>query len=809
MINMIRSIIFSAIFFAIPALFIPGSATAQTTVTASLINQFEQYQVNHLQEKLFVHTDKTFYLAGERIWFKLYLLDGILLQPLSLSKVAYVEVMDKDNKPVLQTKISLAHAAGNGSLLLPASMTSGNYMLRAYTQWMKNYGPHVFYEQQLTVINTLKENIIIDSTKKTGHDIHFFPEAGNLVGGLTSTIAFKITGPNAHLLSCKGIITDEKKDSIAAFNTLLFGMGSVAFTPKYGIKYQAVAECSDGSKLVTALPQVYQRGMVLNLAKKTGGLIHITVRGTSNFDNTNVFLFAHSRQSVQAVQSAALVNGVANFSFNDSQLADGVSQFTLFNADKQPVCERLYFKRPVAKLSLALSTDKPIYQAREKVTVSVTAADELKEPVAAELSMSVFLIDSLQTTDYNDITSYLYLQSELKGTVIAPTYYFDEKSPFVDEATDNLLLTQGWRRFNWEDVLQNKQPSFEFLPEQEGILVTGKIVQRNNGISVANVPAYLTIPGQYFQFIPASSSKNGRLRFSTKYFVGTTELILQANPANASAYSIELDSPFSPAFSGNKPTPFSLSPDTRTKLTNRHIAMQVENTYNVKEKTHFLPVVNKDSTAFYGTPSHFFYLDEYTRFNTMEEVLKEFVTDVRVRKKDGHFNIRILNRASLSFFPDEPLVLIDGLPVFDMDKVLQVNPANIKKVDIIAKQYYNGAGGYDGIISYRSYDGDMGGYTLPPDAVVVKFDGLQQQREFYNPGYETATSRQIRIPDLRNVLYWNPAIKTGKDGTDAMHFFSSDIAGKFAILLQGNSTKSRTGSQLITIQVQDPSPVSK
>src|ERR1700712_1800097 len=127
------------------ALLICLAAISQSAVTSDLQDKFTQYQLHSLQEKIFVHTDKTFYLAGEIIWFKIYNVDESFNKPIDLSKVAYVEIISEDQKAVMQAKIALQDGAGNGSLIIPSSIASGNYKLRSYTSRMKNFSADYFF----------------------------------------------------------------------------------------------------------------------------------------------------------------------------------------------------------------------------------------------------------------------------------------------------------------------------------------------------------------------------------------------------------------------------------------------------------------------------------------------------------------------------------------------------------------------------------------------------------------------------------------------------------------------------------------
>ncbi len=335
-------------------------------------------------------------------------------------------------------------------------------------------------------------------------------------------------------------------------------------------------------------------------------------------------------------------------------------------------------------------------------------------------------------------------------------------------------------------------------------MISGKVINKNTGQPAANVPVFLSFPGKQFQALNAVSDNNGRVQFNPQSFTGISDVVIKTAD-NDSLYRVEIDNPFSNKPAAKNIAAFTLPVNVKNDLTNRHIAMQVENTYNLQAKKKYTSLIESiDTTAFYGLPSFSFYLDAYTRFNTMEEVLREFVTDVRVRKKGDNFTIRVLDRPTVTFYNDNPLVLIDGVPVLNMNKVMEIMPTAVKKVDVLSRRFYAGASVYDGIISYRTYNGDLGGYTLDPNSVVLKFDGLQQQREFYQPTYETNAKKDSRRPDLRNVLYWNPSVKTTANGEFNTSFYTSDFAGKYAVVIQGITKDGKSGSNLLMIEVKQP-----
>src|SRR6476659_7141721 len=149
--------------------------------TADIRRRFEVYNAVNYQEKVFLHTDKTVYSAGEILWFKAYITRAVDNNFSFLSQICYVEVFSADKKPLLQAKIDIDSGRGAGSFVIPSFIRTGNYLIRAYTNWMKNFDPAFFFEQPLTIVNTGKKAQPADTSKDATYSIQFFPEGGNMV----------------------------------------------------------------------------------------------------------------------------------------------------------------------------------------------------------------------------------------------------------------------------------------------------------------------------------------------------------------------------------------------------------------------------------------------------------------------------------------------------------------------------------------------------------------------------------------------------------------------------------------------------
>jgi hypothetical protein len=758
-------------------------------------NNFNNYIQNNLPEKVFVHTDRQDYLAGEIIWFKIYDVDGIYNKPLSLSKVAYVDVLDDEQNPVMQAKIALNGGIGSGSLFIPVSIKSGNYKLRAYTSWMKNFSPEYYFEEIISIVNPQVVSDIGNQQNSAGFDIQFFPEGGNLVSGIKSKLAFKAVGADGKGIDFKGAVIDQKNDTIVRFSPLKFGMGCFLFTPAKNSTYTAIISTPDNKPVIKALPPVAGEGYVMQLTDDGGGQLDISVRSNSS-PASNVYIFIHTRQIVKLAKEASLNNGVVHFRFDKSLLDEGISAITLFNSERQPVCERLYFKRPADKLFINAHTDQLQYNCRNKVSVAVEAKNISGKPLNADLSMSVYRLDNFQTTPSADILSYFWLSSDLQGNVESPGYYFSNDSPEVGEAADNLMLTQGWRRFEWKNILTNKPALFSFLPETYGHLITGKIVNATTNAPAAGIITYLGVPGKRVQLFVSKSDSLGNLLFNTKDFYGD-EIVVQPNTQLDSIYRIDISNPFSEQYSKRPLPPITVRPDMQEAIETQNLGMQVQNIYSGKKIRQFYEP-DENSSGFYKNPIKTYLLDDYTRFTTMEEVLREYVKEVNIVKRQKRFHIKVLGEQSI--LNGDPLVLIDGIPEFNIDKVLAIDPLLIKKLEIVPQTYFYGPSVQQGIFSYTSYKGNLGGAEIDPHALVVDYEGLQMERVFYSPVYETEAQIKGHLPDFRNLMYWSPSVRANTNMP--VSFYTSDQEGSYIGIIQGIAANGEAASSSFTFEVK-------
>jgi hypothetical protein len=768
-------------------------ALAQTNTTPdNLVKKFEYFQSNTLQEKLYVHIDRTTYLAGELLWFKIYYVDANFNKPLNISKVAYVEILDKNNDAVVQSKVELKNGSGNGSLFIPAVLGNGQYVLRAYTHWMKNFPPEFYFHQPITIINTFVKTDpeAEDKFTKPAFTASFFPEGGHVVSGIRSKIAFRVTDPEGRGIPFKGFILNSSDNIVAEFQPLKFGIGHFDFLAKDDETYTIRIEDYEKNKIDFQFPEIKNSGYVMSVNDKDDHL-EIDVKGQA-ISTPLTFLFAHSKQHIVKVEGKFLSDNKAQFVINKEELGDGVTHFTLFNSELHPVCERLFFKKPKEKLSIQIQAERETYNTRNLVKLRLTGNEN------SDVSISVYRNDSIPTQTRNNIYEYLWLSSDLAGAVEFPEYYFNNDDSVTTVALDNLMLTHGWRKFNWSSLLNFKPPN-EIFPEYRGHIIQGQVLNNKN-VPASGVLTSLSSPDKKIQLYGSRSDSNGKVFFEVKDFFGDRLIYVQPMFRYDSNLVFKIDNPFSTNFVPLAFHQLHLNSALKTTILDRSIAMQVHNIYN-QEKLTALQEPSSSKTPFFGKPDETYLLDDYTRFPLLEEVIKEYVRGAMVRKRKDGIQFIVQQKINQPISPENPLILLDGVPIFDYDQLLEFSADKIKSLDVLTREYYLGPLALHGAIFLSTYNGDLSGFEIKAGTVSINHEGLQLMREFYSPHYETQTSRESRIPDHRSLLYWNPSVQLKTQNTP-IEFYTSDLGGEFKVVVQGLSRDGVAGSAVFSFVVE-------
>ncbi len=759
---------------------ITGTCThVQAQPVNNILPHFQSYNGTHYQEKIYLHTDRDLYLAGESIWFKVNCLDGSYHKPSDLSKVVYVQLMKDSIKDVDHAIVSISKGKGSGSIYLPTTLRSGNYILRAYTRWMKNFDEAFFFHRTITVINPfIRLGLSLPGQREPFH-ADFFPEGGTLVRGSNSKVAFKITDNNGKGLDLQGWLTDEEDRKVAEFSTTHAGTGSFEFVPEADKTYTAHITGQDGRQYDFGFPEIAQYGYSLNV--ETGdNKITINVNATG-INDPKAKLFIHTRNIIHAFSNLNFTGRHAAFVIEKSKMPPGVTHITLFDAAGFPVCERLIFIHPRDLLKIEVTPDHETYSSRDHINLSIKTVVSDKTPIA-DLSVSVYRYDDHYPVDRTNIISYLLLASDLKGRIENPNYYLTNNAD-TDRAIDNLMLTQGWRRFQWEDVLQTHPAPMAEIPEYRRMIISGTLKEKSSGKPVRDTLVYLSNPGKYLQTYISQSDSLGKIYFELKNLFGKRQIIVQTQYQPDGGYDLRIDPVFSINPLTNPALPLQIGNDWEKIIKSLSLSMQIKNAYHdvIPAPGTILP----DTSLFYGRPDERYFLDNYTRFPVMEEVMREYVHGVLVRRHQGHFRFMVIDPENDKIFLHPPFILFDGVPVFDTDRIMSYDPRKVERIDVVTSNYFIGKKICPGIVNYTTYSGNLEQFDISNADLVMFIDGLQAKRIFYSPEYPDEEAIRSRIPDYRNLLYWEPDVTVDESGTAMIDFYSSDEPGIYKVVVEG------------------------
>ncbi|GAB3313282.1 Plug domain-containing protein [Hymenobacter humi] len=786
---------------------------ADDGVFQRIVKSLVSFYGTSLPEKAYLHLDRPFYASGETVWFKAYVVEADSHRPDTLSKVLYVDLLSPRQRVVAQRTLRLSGGLAHGDLALPDTLATGTYQLRAYTSWMRNASPAFFFTRALAIARTAAQPAPAPAANAR-IDLQFFPEGGNLVEELESEVGFKAVDGQGHGVALQGTVLDEQGQPVASLNTRHGGMGSFRLTPAPGQRYRAVVVLPGGGKAEYPLPTSQPTGYTLHVSETADDFVVVLRRrmAAGAAPAGPALLMAQVRGSV-AFAAQAPLTGTAPITamLPKAKFVPGLAHITLFDEQGTAQCERLVFVPNPPGIRLTLAPDKPSYATREAVRLKLTATDAAGQPVAGAFSVAVSAPSSA-FADGPTIASHLLLSSDLAGPVEDPGYYFREpQTPEIRQALNDLLLTQGWRRFVWKELLAGQLPSREFALEQ-GLSVSGQVLTAAGTPAGGRQVAYLqTNPTREAQM---QTDASGRFLFRGLDGLDTTHVMLRAPskkgeealrirlpappPAQAQPNALLAATAFSTALGEYARRSAQQQAQARSaKLSQgKTIALEEVSVRGARPRVvadgAMRPYSNANAVVLQVKD------DVVNDSKTLIQYLAGRVAGVVVT--GSTVNIRqasTLQNQSGGSFLIEPLFLIDGAIV--SGEAFAAYPLKeIQTIDVMNQSAAGlfGSQAYGGVIAAYSRQGKDGPAKDPKAAFVgsrggflsFQMPGYYRAREFYAPRYEAAAPVQGPDPRL-STLYWLPEVRTDARGQAQLSFFAADAVGTFQATAEGVTTQ--------------------
>lgn len=767
-------------------------------------------------EKAYLHTDRDMYAQGDDIWFKAYLVNAQTNQPIAYSRNLYVELINASAKIITRRILRLDKGIADGDFKLNDTIAPGTYRIRAYTNWMRNFGDNFIYEKNISIVElpigvsnpTVKGTngkksagtpppllIAIDAQPH----VDFFPEGGSLVDGVLSNIAVKSVNASGMGIPASGDIVNKQGIVIKHFTCDSLGFGGFLF------KADATQPCRArvnmlGQMREFPLPVIQATGFTLmaGYGKDFIGMkISCNDATYKKEAGTNLYITAKSKGKTYFRHIVSVADKSISANIPYSALPDGVIIITISDVARNPLCERLIYKEEHPHLALAAGTDKTEYQPKEKVTVKL----KLDRPGKASLSLAAVDASSVQVNNEN-ILSYLNLQSEVRGRIEQPGRYFSTDNTVNYKEMELLLLTQGWRNFVWKR-LEDTTLAFNHELEQ-GLTITGRVRKVGSDKPVAGINVTMRAPkadGQ--KLFWASTDADGRFTIDNPVFYGyqminftarhSTGIKSDGSSKESRNGWIQVDSLVRDTLPVKALTlvrDTSRAGDIRsvTAIDKFKRATRIPESHQLKE----VVIKGNNSRLVTRVPPeiHNITLAEQKEYSN----LAQFLLSLIERSGLAYGNCRYCSPEAI---PGTRNLILTGFPPKNINvKGVYADNSKIDYCNVCQEDYL--ALPMNNVLKVtinRSYDvfwlSVSVNVILRPgclknedyfDNTAADMTGYYKARIFYSPKFESKDEK----PDMRtHTIHWEPNIVTDKNGEAVVFFNNTDQKNKVVVLVQG------------------------
>jgi alpha-2-macroglobulin-like protein len=674
-------------------------------------------------------------------------------------------------------------------------------------------------------------------------DLQFFPEGGEWVENVAGKLAFKALNEFGKPADVEGVIIDAQGNTVQSFRSFHQGMGAFELKASRKQSYRARLTQPQGISRLYDLPLALPKGYTL--AAETVSEQNLSVSFHAPVAK-EVHLVAQVRGQIYFAQKIIAQTGLNRADIPLKDFPMGVAQITLFDHNQLARCERLVFVNAHKKLTIHITSHKKEYRPREKVELTIHTLDEDSLPVPASLALSVVDDQLISFADdkQDHILSYLLMSSDLKGKVEEPAFYFKKDEPKAAQALDYVLMTQGWRRFAWKEVLE-APPAMSYYPEKFGT-VSGRVLSGPSGIPQSATVTLFEL-GNEQRSAQLKTNPDGTFTFLDVDPSAPIQLVAQTLRQQKESLRIQLDQQ---ATASNASVPTNQSSKTQSDVIQLNEVIQGKLISSAKNAAE--PVQSDDLLSLgnnnlslsadvkslsevvvvgYGTQRRSDLTGSIVSvsprdFNvalprwSAEQVLQGRAAGVFIQPptnpSSSGSNVRIRGSNSVSI--NSPLYVIDGFPLNShlnnhFSALDFLSPDQIDNITVLKSPEAIaiwGSEAANGVIvintkkhnDYRSNYGSNNPSSRSLSSTFIAPRTFSQVREFYAPQYQEPTTSSDR-EDFRSTLYWKPDVQTDQHGTAKLSFYNSDQITSFRVTVEGMGSK-LVGREEYTYFTQQP-----
>ena len=752
-------------------------------------------------EKIYLHFDRENYLAGQTLWFKAYCYANYSAN--TAITTIYAELISPYSGIISRKSFPVVRGISQGQFDLPDTLTSGTYIVRAYSATMLNHDAD-FVTKQTVFITGKKPQVLTGSASVNNIRMEFFPEGGNFVAGRSNTIAFKASDEKGFPVTVNGILKNAKGDTITTFNSYHDGMGIIDIETEDNQGYFVVLDNSPNAQKYF-LPSPVTRGVVFRLLPGDDG-IHFEISQQKNEPVFNVaYMIGQMQHHVVFSQPFKAGGETLTGIIKTDNLASGILHITLFNKDGVPLAERLSFvnnREYIQKGNLVLDTINLQPRSKNRITVS------LEDTVVGSFSIAVTDpdYDLKQRTD--NIYSSILLTSDLKGYIHNPAYYFSGNRDSTKYALDLVMMTNGWRRFNWKQVMGDSLPAAKYK-DPAFVTLSGRVNLEGTKKPFAEkeMLLYLLLSDSSRTMNLVKTDANGYFLADSLLFFGKANILFSDIRGKKSRFvdikpgpdSLNRAYPIPPISSQWWQTyqGINYNPQRQVK-NNEDFASFIkanglvlsEVVLKSRKKTPLEQLEEKyTSGAFAGETRRTFDLlnsDDASTYTNIFDYLQARVPGLITGKTEtGEYFVYYRQTATLSALGNQEMdIFLDEVRA-DANTVAFINPNQIAMIKVYSNFIGSTGGGAGGAIAVYMKKGEDLFKSLPSAGEMIQYLGYSVIKEFYSPDYSIPVTDKGKV-DQRTTLQWQPDnFVSGIDPKIPVTFFNNDRSSSFKIVVEG------------------------
>ena len=769
--------------------------------------------IRHLRknptEKIYLTTDKWFYIAGQRIWFKAYCLNALSNKPTYQSKILFVDLVDEYDNVISQTLLDIRKQRLDGNFALSAFLPEGYYWIRAYTRKLLRENVNRVFVQPIYVLSpqapnnsALNEKSPVDKkdiTKTNQPQVIFYPEGGAIVAGTNSVVAFRSFDANGNPVDISGYVSDNIDSVVTTFKTTIPGLGKLSFEPWKSRKYVVHVKWPDNTQSIYTLPAIDQYAKQLSVTNQTPTLFQVQVSlGDSLYKkNKLTYLLAVSGDSLCF---AGIGRDMYQVFIPKERFPQGKATLLLFDERHQIVSERnIYVDRNSNIVSI--QADKESYGSREKATLNITLTDSMQIPELSRFSIAV--------TDDN-LTKQVPAEPEDNPLSYTGLQLPAEEKSYSTEEWDLIMLTQKNKFTGWQDESDISDTRTTNIDDDSVFTaINGHVEGAGNTPKPNRIITLVTKQNDLGVFETDTTNNLGRFHFSLPGYDDSTEFLLQV--ANKKGIKqdeeIIIDSFAFPHFKTPAQSKKRFA-STETKVIHDFKAHQLDTTLigTGKEWLNAVTVkAYKKKEVDYDESKR---VSPFSRIITSDMIEQGGIGSVAnallmtpgVHMKNGHLAVT----GGAGFREGEPLLVVDGVPI-DMSRdtgsqavfvstspllnyIEQISPAVIDFIEVLtgAEAAIYGTRGAYGVIIINT------GTRLKVDNKYARIGlskiypkGYAYPSNFISPDYDKKEIKKSITLDERSTIYWNGNMATDYNGKASVSFFTADPKSTYTVTVKG------------------------